>query len=135
MEKIHFTPKDILQKDFKQKMRGYDPTDVDSFLDMVIRDYENFNKTTQQLREENDQLRDKIDELNEQISMNQNVASTPSSSNNQPEGNPAAGLSTTTDQSSSDQYAEILQRLTRLENKVFGPDNAQSNDEDGSHRL
>lgn len=31
MENINYTPKDILQKEFKQKMRGYDPNDVDSF--------------------------------------------------------------------------------------------------------
>ena len=33
MENINYTPKDILQKEFRQKMRGYDPNDVDSFLD------------------------------------------------------------------------------------------------------
>ncbi|MEG0679631.1 MAG: DivIVA domain-containing protein, partial [Carnobacterium sp.] len=34
------TTKDILQKEFKTSMRGYNPTEVDEYLDDVIRDYE-----------------------------------------------------------------------------------------------
>ena len=127
MGKIHFTAKDILQKDFKQKIRGYDPTDVDSFLDMVIRDYETFNKETQQLRDENDRLRDKIDELNEKLNSKEasnsfNSSETESDSNNdheQPELNNAT-------------YMDILKRLSHLENRVFG---SHMSGNDGSHRL
>ncbi|MFB5265219.1 DivIVA domain-containing protein [Paenibacillus enshidis] len=32
----------IHQKQFKTKMRGYDPDEVDAFLDEVIKDYERF---------------------------------------------------------------------------------------------
>lgn len=40
MENVNLTPKDIVNKNFKPKMRGYDPTEVDEFLDAVIQDYE-----------------------------------------------------------------------------------------------
>ncbi|MDP4097414.1 DivIVA domain-containing protein [Paenibacillus sp. P96] len=32
----------IHQKQFKTKMRGYDPDEVDAFLDEIIKDYERF---------------------------------------------------------------------------------------------
>ncbi|MCZ3394371.1 DivIVA domain-containing protein, partial [Enterococcus faecium] len=54
MDNINFTPKDILQKEFKPKMRGYDPADVDTFLDSVIKDYENFGKEIERMKNEND---------------------------------------------------------------------------------
>ena len=46
MDGIKFTPQDILQKQFKEKSigKGYDVSDVDSFLDDVIKDYDTFNK-------------------------------------------------------------------------------------------
>lgn len=31
MENVNLTPKDIVNKNFKPKMRGYDPTEVDEF--------------------------------------------------------------------------------------------------------
>ena len=38
-EKLFLTPKDILEKDFNQSANGYDPVEVDKYLDMAIRDY------------------------------------------------------------------------------------------------
>ena len=38
MNDIKLTPKEIVDKHFKPKMRGYDPEDVDEFLDQVIQD-------------------------------------------------------------------------------------------------
>ena len=69
MENINYTPKDILQKEFKQKMRGYDPNDVDGFLDDIIKDYETFNKELQSLSDENERLKVQVDELNKQIAV------------------------------------------------------------------
>ena len=43
-EKISLTPQDILKKDFKIDMRGYSLKEVDSFLDEIIGDYEQFGK-------------------------------------------------------------------------------------------
>jgi DivIVA domain-containing protein len=50
--KIHFSAKDILEKDFKSKLRGYDPDEVDKFLDVVIKDYETFYKEIERLNHE-----------------------------------------------------------------------------------
>ena len=37
-------------------MRGYDPVEVDEFLDNIIKDYESYNKEILALQEENDRL-------------------------------------------------------------------------------
>ena len=42
-ENINFTPQDILDKDFNVDTRGYRPQEVDKFLDLVIKDYTEFN--------------------------------------------------------------------------------------------
>lgn len=93
------TQKEILEKDFKSKMRGYDPTEVDEFLDVVIRDYDNFQKEIEQLKAENDRLLDKVDEQAKQMS-------TQSSSSNQT--------------NSTVSNFDILKRLSNLERHVFG---------------
>jgi len=54
------TPLDIQNKEFKKGIRGYNETEVDSFLDEVIVDYEKIYK-------ENIELKDKIGLLNDQI--------------------------------------------------------------------
>ena len=50
---IQYGPKDILDKKFKNKVRGYDPDEVDEFLDGIIRDYEAFTNEIDRLKEEN----------------------------------------------------------------------------------
>ena len=46
MANLIYSPKDILQKEFKTKMmNGYDPMEVDEFLDNVIgKSYRAYNK-------------------------------------------------------------------------------------------
>ena len=44
------TPLDIQNKDFAKKMRGYDPDEVDDFLDAVIKDYSALMKENQTLK-------------------------------------------------------------------------------------
>ena len=44
------TPVDIQNKDFAKKMRGYDPDEVDDFLDAVIKDYSALLKENQSLK-------------------------------------------------------------------------------------
>ena len=43
-DKIKLTAKDILEKEFKTGMRGYQQEEVDKFLDMIIKDYEAFTR-------------------------------------------------------------------------------------------
>ncbi|MDC9263012.1 cell division regulator GpsB, partial [Clostridioides difficile] len=110
---INFTPKDILQKEFKPKMRGYDTADVDTFLDSVIKDYENYGKEIERLKEENERLSDKVDELGKQVSAGaiaEEVA-------------PVSGATN----------VDVLTRLSMLERRVFG---AQLEDNgNDSHRI
>ncbi|GAX02031.1 cell division regulator GpsB [Secundilactobacillus silagei] len=102
MATINYNPKDILQKEFRQKMRGYDPADVDSFLDNVIKDYEAFTKENQHLQDENERLRAKVDELTKQLSVGGTTTAQPSQ--------PATNVTN----------MDILKRLSNLERHVFG---------------
>lgn len=72
MENVNLTPKDIVNKNFKPKMRGYDPTEVDEFLDAVIQDYEVFTSEIQKLQADNEKLRSRVDELTKQVSVGGN---------------------------------------------------------------
>lgn len=125
MENINYTPKDILQKEFKQKMRGYDPNDVDSFLDDIIKDYETFNKELQSLSDENERLKVQVDELNKQIAVSGSQTM------------PSAGVTPTrtapSQPMSSATNMDILKRLSNLERRVFG--SQLDNNTNDSHRL
>ncbi len=48
-DKKFLTAKEILEKDFKIDARGYRPQEVDQFLDMIIKDYVDFETTTKRL--------------------------------------------------------------------------------------
>ena len=50
--KISLTPQEILKKEFKIDMRGYSLKEVDSFLDEIIGDYEQFNSIIAAYEEE-----------------------------------------------------------------------------------
>ena len=51
-DKIKLTAKDILEKEFKTGMRGYQQEEVDKFLDLIIKDYEAFHKEVEQLKQQ-----------------------------------------------------------------------------------
>ncbi len=55
------TPMDIHNKEFSKSFRGFNPDEVDQFLDEVVEDYERIYK-------ENLELKDRINVLTEQIS-------------------------------------------------------------------
>ncbi|AST97756.1 cell division regulator GpsB [Shouchella clausii] len=95
---IKLTAKEILDKDFKQSMRGYNQDEVDKFLDTVIQDYEAFQKKIEQLERENELLKQDLKKQTERPQRSQTVTA------------PSAG---------STNY-DILQRLSNLEKKVFG---------------
>lgn len=102
MANTTYTPKDILQQEFKTKMRGYDPVEVDEFLDGVIKDYEAYNKEVLTLQEENDRLNAKIAQLSK---------SQATGTRRQPESSTKSQTVTNFD---------ILKRLSNLEKEVFG---------------
>ena len=47
--KVTLTPQDILEKEFKIDTRGYRLKEVDQFLDLIIKDYVDFETTTKRL--------------------------------------------------------------------------------------
>ncbi len=114
-QNINLQPKDILEKDFKQKMRGYDQAEVDEFLDDVIKDYETFNTQLQQLSQENARLISRVDELTKQAAAGGGPGMAPN----------AGGSNNTAAGSSSSTY-DILKRLSNLERRVFGQSQGQS---------
>ena len=100
MARISLSTKDILQKQFKRSFRGFDIEEVDAFLDLIIRDYDTFQKEISFLQAENERLLTKVDELSRQATVSKvNRTSNVSSS----------GVTN----------FDILQRLSNLEKHVF----------------
>ena len=71
-DKIIHTPQDILEKEFKVDARAYRAQEVDKFLDMIIKDYTEYNKVIKSLNreintltEENNRLRSELRKLKE----------------------------------------------------------------------
>jgi DivIVA domain-containing protein len=92
---LKFKPSDILEKEFKTGLRGYNQEEVDIFLDDIIQDYEAFEKKISQLQLENKQLRE---ELAEAPKRTQQAPPPPTGATN----------------------FDILKRLSHLEKHVFG---------------
>ncbi|MBP9521126.1 cell division regulator GpsB [Enterococcus aquimarinus] len=103
MTNLNYSPKDILQQEFKTKMRGYDPIEVDEFLDGIIKDYETYNKEILTLQEENDRLNAKIAQLSKSQAISSRIQATPEAPKSQAVTN-----------------FDILKRLSNLEKEVFG---------------
>lgn len=101
LAKLTYSARDILQKEFKTKVRGYDSIEVDEFLDNVIKDYEAYNQELLALKEENHRLVNKVDQLTQNQAtlsrMKQEVPKTTAVTN-----------------------FDILKRLSNLEKEVFG---------------
>ena len=65
--KISLTMQDILDKEFKIDTRGYRPQEVDQFLDVIIRDYNEYNNIIKSLIKENKELNASCHEMKEEI--------------------------------------------------------------------
>lgn len=93
------TQREIVDKDFGKKVRGYDPEEVDEFLDIIIQDYKSFQDEIDELKGEVERLVTELDEASKQSDLRAQ-----SQSSNQ---------STVTN-------FDILKRLSNLERHVFG---------------
>lgn len=51
-DRIALTMQDILEKEFKIDARGYRPQEVDKFLDIIIKDYNEYNNIIRNLEKE-----------------------------------------------------------------------------------
>lgn len=46
---IKLSAEDVLKKQFRSKVKGYDPDEVDAYLDQIISDYETFHQIIEDL--------------------------------------------------------------------------------------
>lgn len=96
---INLNGKEILEKDFKTAMRGYNQTEVDEFLDKVIQDYDSFQQ--------------EIDRLKQELS---SLKKAPEEPKPQPKPTPP----------NQQVNYDVLKRLSNLEKEVFGKKHANS---------
>ncbi len=61
------TPKQILDKEFNKKFKGYDTEEVDVFLDEVIKDYDALIKEKETILKEKSELEEKFEKIRERI--------------------------------------------------------------------
>ena len=73
-DRISLTMQDILEKEFKIDARGYRPQEVDKFLDVIIKDYNEYNniiraydRQRKELLEENKNLKNEVRNLKSSI--------------------------------------------------------------------
>ncbi len=98
---VQLTSKEILEKDFKTAIRGYNQEEVDQFLDIIIQDYEALHKEIERLKQENERLK-----KNQGVGQGQPVQARM----RQAQAAPAIG----------NVNYDILKRLSNLEKAVFG---------------
>ncbi|CCY27851.1 MAG: cell division regulator GpsB [Candidatus Faecisoma sp.] len=103
-ERIMLTVNDIYNKEFKLDTRGYRPQEVDKYLDVIMRDYEEFisiikeqNHEIKQLTEDNLQLKQEIRILRTKIEALKD-----------------------TDNDSGSSNVDVLKRLSNLEKIIYG---------------
>ncbi|MCM3772069.1 MULTISPECIES: cell division regulator GpsB [Priestia] len=102
-DKIRLTAKEILEKEFKTGMRGYNQEEVDKYLDSIIKDYEAFHEEIEVLQTENLRLKKQVEELSKKP---QQPSFTPPPAQQQ--------------QQAGTTNFDILKRLSNLEKHVFG---------------
>ena len=66
-DKISLTIQDILEKEFKIDARGYRLQEVDKFLDIIIRDYNEYNNMIRTLEKEKKALAEENQELKQEV--------------------------------------------------------------------
>ena len=101
--KIKLTPQDILEKSFKIDTRGYRLKEVDSFLDDIIGDYEQFLEIISNLEREKKDLMTEIMNLKQELRNSKLNMEVVSSSH-----------------SSEVNNSDVMRRLSQLEKMVYG---------------
>ena len=105
-DRFMLTGQDILDKEFKIDTRGYRPQEVDKYLDIIIRDYDEFNTCINDLEENNKTLMEENLRLKQQVrNLTMKLETIENNSNN--------GTNT----------ADVLRRLSNLEKIIYGKNN------------
>ncbi|OYQ68139.1 cell division regulator GpsB [Aerococcus sp. 1KP-2016] len=107
----NLTTKDILQKEFKPALRGFNTEEVDEFLDLIIRDYESYEKEIASLKNELERVKHASPNTNDADDRSTTSQRSKASSQPQPKG--------------TTNY-DILRRLSKLEKAVFGGQGASA---------
>ena len=100
--KIALTMQDILEKDFKIDARGYRMQEVDQFLDIIIRDYNEYNNLLKKMADENRTL------ANENASLKQELRSLKST------------IETAKGGEKEITNVDLLRRISQLEKIILG---------------
>ena len=66
-DRITLTSGEILEKDFKIDARGYNLQEVDKFLDIIIKDYNQYNSIIREIVTMNNKLSNENEELKGEI--------------------------------------------------------------------
>ena len=66
-DRITLTMQDILEKEFKIDARGYRPQEVEKFLDVIIKDYNEYNNIIRSLEKERKNLVDENTALKNEV--------------------------------------------------------------------
>ena len=104
-EKIILSSRDILEKEFKIDTRGYCMQEVDRFLDVIIKDYEEMNNIIRSLSAEKKEL------VEDNIRLKQEIR------------NLRTKLDVVTDNSGEgSSTADVLRRLSNLEKYIYSKD-------------
>ena len=104
-ERILLTGKDILEMEFKIETRGYRPQEVDKYLDVIIRDYEEFVSIIKELENDKKEL------LEDNIRLKQEIRTLKTKLDVLKEG------------SNNDvSNVDLLRRLSNLEKIIYGDD-------------
>ncbi len=103
-DRVILTSNDILEKEFKINTRGYSPQEVDKYLDVIIKDYEEMNSIISELE------KDKKDLIEDNIRLKQEIR------------NLKTKLDVLSEESSSGNVSnsDILRRISKLEKIIYG---------------
>ena len=102
-DRVVLTSRDILEKEFKIDTRGYRPQEVDKFLDLIIKDYEEMGSIIKELEKDKQEL------IEDNVLLKQEVRK----------------LKTKLDvledsDSGNTSNADVLRRLSKLEKIIYG---------------
>ncbi|CAK1228232.1 DivIVA domain-containing protein [Fructobacillus cardui] len=124
MAQVKYTQKDIYNRVFKEKRVGvgYDPNDVDGFLDDIISDYGVFTKRIEELQTQVGQLQTALKQTQEELTAEDHVR----------EAQPVAPAPVIEEvsapapvetPSATPTNLDLIKRVANLERAVFGSEN------------
>ena len=107
--KLHLSSRDILKKKFKQAPNGYDPDEVDNFLDKILEDYRNIDKEIDGLNANIISLKRDNETLKASLRDKEQIISVQKSKN----------IALMSNHQSSLDNLELLQRCSAYERKLY----------------